>query len=114
MEKRLYKGMPLTDFIQRLLTKRCVSFFGGDDDYLLLDAYTGFGPNYKYVGSKDEIMPLVLKTVLSYDEVKVTFFPNIKQASTALISVVRFQLYFQFPHSAISSTMAIGPIAASP
>ncbi|XP_005177357.2 uncharacterized protein LOC101890579 [Musca domestica] len=81
LEKRLYKGMTLTDFIQRLLTKRCVSFFGGDDDYLLLDAYTGFGPNYKYVGSKDEKMPLVLKTVLSYDEVKISALLSVSSFS---------------------------------
>lgn len=72
-EKKLYKNMTLTGFIQRLLTKRCISFVGEEDDYLLLDASTGYGPNYKNVGSKEEWPPLVLKNVLSYDEIKVSW-----------------------------------------
>ncbi|XP_073828618.1 uncharacterized protein [Musca autumnalis] len=81
IEKRLYKGMTITDFVQRLLSKRCVSFYGEDDDYMLLDAYTGHGPNYKQVGSSEEITPLVLKNVLSYDEIKISALLSVSSFS---------------------------------
>uniref|UniRef100_A0A1I8P182 Uncharacterized protein n=1 Tax=Stomoxys calcitrans TaxID=35570 RepID=A0A1I8P182_STOCA len=76
-EKKLYEDMSLTDFVQRLLTKRCVSFYGEDDDYMLLDANTGYGPKYMQVGSKQEADPLILKNVLSYDEIKISAFLSI-------------------------------------
>ncbi|XP_075155314.1 ADP-ribosylarginine hydrolase CG2909-like [Haematobia irritans] len=80
-EKKLYKGMSLIDFVQRLLTKRCISFYGEDDDYLLIDAKTGYGPNYMKVGSKEEVPPLVLNNVLSYDEIKISAFLSVSSMS---------------------------------
>ncbi|KAM7350261.1 uncharacterized protein ACRADG_008877 [Cochliomyia hominivorax] len=80
-ERKLYKNMSICDFIQRLLTKRCASFYGTDDDYLLLSAATGFGRHYLEVGCKDEWDPLTLKNVLSYDEIKISALLSVSSKS---------------------------------
>ncbi|XP_065363956.1 uncharacterized protein LOC135957192 [Calliphora vicina] len=71
-ERKLYKNMSICEFVQRLLTKRCVSFVGTEDDYLLLTGETGFGRQYLKVGCKEEREPLTLTNVLSYDEIKIS------------------------------------------
>lgn len=71
-EKELYARLGLSDFVQRLLDKRCVTFMGQRDFYLLLSAERCYaGNNYIDVGTPEERPPLVLKDLLSYDEVKV-------------------------------------------
>uniref|UniRef100_A0A1A9UPI8 Uncharacterized protein n=1 Tax=Glossina austeni TaxID=7395 RepID=A0A1A9UPI8_GLOAU len=70
-EQQLYRELQLTDFVQRLLTKRCVAFMGPKDLYLLLTGDKGQGDEYLKIGKQDEIPPLVLNNVISYDEVKV-------------------------------------------
>lgn len=62
--------MSVSDFVQRLLTKRCVSFVGFADCYLLLSGETGHGEAYPKIGA-DQEAHLKLTEVLSYDEVKV-------------------------------------------
>lgn len=62
--KKTLTNMSLTDFVTRLLKKRCVSFVGQSDAYLLLSGKQGTNcyKNKETVSSKD---------LISYDEVKV-------------------------------------------
>lgn len=75
IERKLYTGMTLTALVQRLLEKRCVSFVGPLDHYLLLSGATGLGKFYD-VGTEKEEAPFLLKDVLSYDEMKVSCLTN--------------------------------------
>lgn len=79
IEKAIYSNMSLLGFVQRLLDKRCVSFFGGNDKYLLLNGNSGIS-GFQHIGTKDEKYPLILENCLSYDEIKVS----------ALLSVTSF------------------------
>ncbi|KAH8295963.1 hypothetical protein KR018_007261, partial [Drosophila ironensis] len=69
VERALYKDMSLVAFVQRLLTKRCVYFFGDGDSYLTMDGQFGF-EGFEAVGTAREVAPLTLANVLSYDEIK--------------------------------------------
>uniref|UniRef100_A0A1B0ATB3 Uncharacterized protein n=1 Tax=Glossina palpalis gambiensis TaxID=67801 RepID=A0A1B0ATB3_9MUSC len=73
-EQKLYRDLQLTDFVQRLLTKRCVTFMGPKDLYLLLTGDKGQGDEYLKIGTQNEIPPLVLNNVISYDEIKLSAF----------------------------------------
>ncbi|KAH8289413.1 hypothetical protein KR054_004945 [Drosophila jambulina] len=68
-EKRIYKDMSLVDFVQRLLAKRCVWFFGASDYYKTMEGKTGH-EGFEAVGTAAEQYPLELASVLSYDEIK--------------------------------------------
>ncbi|KAH8376324.1 hypothetical protein KR200_008070 [Drosophila serrata] len=68
-QKSIYKDMSLVDFVQRLLTKRCVWFFGDSDFYCTMDGQTGH-EGFETVGTPAEQYPLQLASVLSYDEIK--------------------------------------------
>lgn len=57
--------------MQRLLSQRCASFFGKNDKFLLLSRERGCS-GFMDVGTPDEKPPLVLRNVLSYDEIKVS------------------------------------------
>lgn len=70
-ELSVYKNLTLTDFVQRLLDKRCVYFFGGSDSYRLMDGSRGHG-GFEQIGSDEEQSPLLLQNVLSYDEIKLS------------------------------------------
>ncbi|KAM8719180.1 hypothetical protein ACLKA7_011829 [Drosophila subpalustris] len=70
-ELNVYKNLSLSDFVQRLLDKRCVYFFGGNDVYRLMDGSTG-QEGFERIGSDKEESPLLLQNVLSYDEVKLS------------------------------------------
>ena len=63
--------MTITEFAQRLLTKRCISFVGYHDCYLLITGQEGHGKKYLNIGTDKEEEPLTLQQVLSYDEIKV-------------------------------------------
>jgi hypothetical protein len=63
--------MSLLDFIDRLLSKRAVSFVGVRDLYMLLDGSKGVG-NWESIGSGNEVPPLVLEKYLSYDEIRLS------------------------------------------
>ncbi|XP_046812093.1 uncharacterized protein LOC124421257, partial [Lucilia cuprina] len=69
-EKQLYANMGPTEFVQRLLNKRCASFVGFFDSYVLITGETGCGEKYLKVGTDEEEAPLTLDNVLSYDEIK--------------------------------------------
>lgn len=95
LERAIYVDMTLTDLVQRLLEKRCVAFVGPLDDYLLLKGRKTLA-NFFDVGTVDEKAPLLLKDVLSYDEIKVnswnfnrTFinFANLFRKLSAFLSV---------------------------
>ncbi|KAH8265781.1 hypothetical protein KR038_000423 [Drosophila bunnanda] len=68
-EKAIYKDMSLAEFVQRLLAKRCVWFFGDSDNYCTMDGKTGH-EGFEAVGTPAEQPPLQLVSVLSYDEIK--------------------------------------------
>ncbi|TMW47083.1 hypothetical protein DOY81_007844 [Sarcophaga bullata] len=72
LEKTLYETMTITEFVQRLLTKRCISFVGYHDCYLLITGQEGHGKKYLNIGTDEEKKPLTLQQVLSYDEVKIS------------------------------------------
>ncbi|XP_036339370.1 uncharacterized protein LOC118748798 isoform X1 [Rhagoletis pomonella] len=76
IERALYHGMSLTAFVQRLLEKRCASFVGPLDHYLLINGKTGLGKFYD-VGTINEEAPFLLKYVLSYDEMKLSAFLSV-------------------------------------
>ncbi|KAH8272119.1 hypothetical protein KR044_001356 [Drosophila immigrans] len=68
-EQRVYEKLGLIEFVQRLLDKRCVYFFGGSDCFMLLSGQGGDG-GFEQIGSVEERAPLLLEQVLSYDEIK--------------------------------------------
>ncbi|KAH8367963.1 hypothetical protein KR084_004975, partial [Drosophila pseudotakahashii] len=68
-EKDVYRDMTVADFVQRLLAKRCVWFFGSGDYYHTMDGKIGYD-GFEVVGTAAETYPLTLTSVLSYDEIK--------------------------------------------
>uniref|UniRef100_W8AIK8 Uncharacterized protein n=1 Tax=Ceratitis capitata TaxID=7213 RepID=W8AIK8_CERCA len=75
-ELKLYQNLTLTDFVQRLLAKRCVSFFGKNDKYLLLSRHRGCS-GFLDIGTDAEKPPLLLQDVLCYDEIKLSAFLSV-------------------------------------
>ncbi|XP_037946112.1 uncharacterized protein LOC119678380 [Teleopsis dalmanni] len=79
-ERDLYTKLTLTDFVQRLLTKRCVSFYGKNDKFLLLSREKGCS-GFMEVGTDKEKPPLVLSNVLSFDEIKLSALLSVSSHS---------------------------------
>lgn len=75
VEKRMYENMSLKQFIERLLMKRAVCFFGANDKYMLINGITGSG-GWQTIGKTGENAPLILQDCLSYDEIKCSVFLN--------------------------------------
>ncbi|KAH8420521.1 hypothetical protein KR009_011113 [Drosophila setifemur] len=71
IEQQIYKDMSLSEFVQRLLAKRCVWFFGSNDSYRTMNGSTGW-EGFEAVGGEGEKAPLTLSSVLSYDEMKLS------------------------------------------
>ncbi|XP_037725458.1 uncharacterized protein LOC119556999 [Drosophila subpulchrella] len=71
VEKPIYRPLSLCGFVQRLLEKRCASFFARNDKFLLLSGETG-ASGFESVGTPEEKAPLVLADVLSYDDIKLS------------------------------------------
>ncbi|XP_011315507.1 uncharacterized protein [Fopius arisanus] len=71
VERTLYRNMTLMKFIQRLLEKRAVEFYGGEDRWRLIDNSSGEG-GWEAVGTSQEKEPLILEHCLSYDEIKLS------------------------------------------
>ncbi|XP_013114319.2 uncharacterized protein LOC106092102 isoform X1 [Stomoxys calcitrans] len=88
-EKEIYQNISLTAFVQRLLTKRCASFFGKNDKYLLVSGERGCS-SFMDVGTAHEKSPLLLKNVLSYDEIKLSAFLSVSSHSEFLNSGNRY------------------------
>lgn len=77
-EKELYRDMFFDDFVERLLTKRCVTFVGPQDAYQLLTGRMGYGfYTYGEIGKDSEQEPLLLSDCLSYDEIKVRSYTQL-------------------------------------
>ncbi|KAJ8708616.1 hypothetical protein PYW08_009998 [Mythimna loreyi] len=92
IEKELYKDMGVPQLIDRILTKRAVTFMGQADKYLLLTGEEGNllegltpgekqqmrGRNFRStegweaVGTVNQKPPLLLENCLSYDEMKLS------------------------------------------
>ncbi|XP_030381829.1 uncharacterized protein LOC115629494 [Scaptodrosophila lebanonensis] len=70
-ELLVFKNMSLVDFVQRLLSKRCVSFMSSNDAFELLDGSRG-SDGFENIGTPTEKPPLVIQNVLSYDEIKLS------------------------------------------
>ncbi|KAH8415365.1 hypothetical protein KR222_005176 [Zaprionus bogoriensis] len=71
VERPVYRDLSLAGFVQRLLSKRCASFFARNDKFLLLTGERG-ASGFEPIGSVAEQAPLQLAQVLSYDEVKLS------------------------------------------
>ncbi|GBP56390.1 hypothetical protein EVAR_32260_1 [Eumeta japonica] len=71
IEKALYKDMTVPEFIDRILTKRAISFLGPLDKYQLLTGEKGM-EGWETVGTLQQKPPLVLENCLSYDEMKLS------------------------------------------
>ncbi|EDW06834.1 uncharacterized protein LOC6583855 [Drosophila mojavensis] len=71
VELRVYRQLSLVDFVQRLLSKRCASFFARNDKFLLVTGERG-ASGFEPIGSLKEQAPLQLEHVLSYDDIKLS------------------------------------------
>uniref|UniRef100_A0A1I8MRE2 Uncharacterized protein n=1 Tax=Musca domestica TaxID=7370 RepID=A0A1I8MRE2_MUSDO len=80
IEKEIYQNLTLTGLVQRLLKQRCASFFGKNDKYLLLTSERGCS-GFMDVGTTNEKPPLLLKNVLSYDEIKLSALLSVSSYS---------------------------------
>ena len=63
VEKIMYENMNLIQFVQRLLDKRAIQFYGSDDCYKLIDKSTG-SEGWDEVGTDKETEPLVMTFIL--------------------------------------------------
>ena len=73
VEIKMYENMTLNGLVQRLILKRPAVFCGEEDSYKLITGEMGYGgDDFLKVGTTDEQAPLVLKDLMSYDEMKVT------------------------------------------
>ncbi|XP_013114322.2 uncharacterized protein LOC106095541 isoform X4 [Stomoxys calcitrans] len=79
-EQEIYKNLSLTAFVQRLLTQRCASFFSKNDKFLLTTRVRGCS-GFMDVGTTNEKPPLLLKNVLSYDEIKLSALLSVSSHS---------------------------------
>lgn len=68
--------MTIEGFVNRLLVKRCVSFFGKKDRFLLRSGEIGNG-GFKTIGTPQEKLPLVMRDYLTLDEIKLATFITI-------------------------------------
>ncbi|XP_034826039.1 uncharacterized protein [Maniola hyperantus] len=71
IEKDFYKDMTVPEFIERILTKRAISFYGPRDKYLLLTGEKGMS-GWELIGSSEQKPLLLLENCLSYDELKLS------------------------------------------
>ncbi|XP_059611117.1 uncharacterized protein LOC132258033 [Phlebotomus argentipes] len=93
IEKSIYTGMSIEEFVDRLLTKTCVSFFGKKNRYLLRSGEVGNG-DFKTIGTNDEKPPLIMSDYLTWDEIKLASFISISSNTEnhAIISICAPQL----------------------
>uniref|UniRef100_A0A1B0GJ53 Uncharacterized protein n=2 Tax=Lutzomyia longipalpis TaxID=7200 RepID=A0A1B0GJ53_LUTLO len=86
IEKDIYSGMKIEDFVERLLVKRCVSFFGKKNRFLLRTGEIG-NDNFKLIGTDDEEPPLVMRDYLTLDEIKLASFISISSRSKNQVTI---------------------------
>ena len=83
-EKEIYKDMSAIDLVDRLLTKRCVSYYGRNENYLLHTGERGQG-DFSTVGTDNETAPLLMENCLTRDEIKLTGFLLISSKVSRLV-----------------------------
>ena len=71
VEQDLYKKMTLSGLITRLLTQRPLVFYNHSDSYLLKTGSGGAG-GFETIGTAQEQPPLILRDLLSYDEMQLS------------------------------------------
>lgn len=71
VEKELYTNMTTNQFIDRLLTKRPLTFVGKADEALLQNRQR-YWSKFETIGTDAECSPLILKDYLSYDEMQIS------------------------------------------
>lgn len=76
--------MTVFDLINRLLTKRCATAFGRNDNYLLATGESGQG-DFSKVGTDEEESPLLMESCLTQDEIKLSGFLLISSKVTKVI-----------------------------
>jgi hypothetical protein len=83
IEKRAYKGMTASEFIERLILKRPLSFMGPKDETLARDNKIVRNARrlWPLVGTEKETKPLVLKDSLSYDEIPISALLGVSSAT---------------------------------
>lgn len=74
----------MCDLVDRLLTKRCVSYFGRNENYLLATGERGQG-DFSTIGTDAEQAPLVMENCLTRDEMKLTGFLLISSKVTKVV-----------------------------
>lgn len=84
MEKKIYSEMQAPDLVDRLLTKRCIAYFGRNENYLLSSGEKGQG-DFSAVGTDQESAPLLMENCLTRDEIKLTGFLLISFRVTRVI-----------------------------
>lgn len=100
IEKEIYTGMSVCDLVDRLLTKRCTSYYGRNENYLLVSGEKG-QCTFSKIGSDIEVAPLLMRNCLTRDEIKLTGFLLISSKVTKTIrgetiSVVAIGIPFPF------------------
>jgi len=68
IEKNFFKGVSPAQYIKRMITKRPLAFYGGEDRWMLRDGTTGMG-DWEKVGM-DEGLPI--EDYMTYDELAVS------------------------------------------
>lgn len=76
--------MSACDLVHRLLTKRCVSYYGRNENYLLPSGQKGKG-DFSAIGTDRETDPLLMKYCLTRDEIKLAAFLVISSKVTKTI-----------------------------
>lgn len=76
VEKKLYDGMSVDQLAHRLLTKRPLMFMTGIDQFVLKDGQDGaagrdLDEGFCLIGKDTEQSPLLLKDLMSYDEMQI-------------------------------------------
>lgn len=71
VEKAVYEKFTVSDLVRRLLTKRCASYYGRKENYLLVSGESGQGP-FSKVGQVGEQWPLTMDNCLTHDEIKLS------------------------------------------
>lgn len=84
-ERAIYDGMNAIDLIDRLLTKRCASYFGRNENYLLVSGASGWKGDFSKVGTHEETPPLVMEDCLTRDEIKLAGFILISSKITKVV-----------------------------
>lgn len=76
VEKKFYLDININTMIFRLFKNRPLVFVGKIDDWVLKDGTNGSG-NWEIIGTNNEMYPLVLKDLMSYDEIELSSFLSI-------------------------------------